>query len=335
MATRVPPLLSWEDRGHETFTTSFPAGNRLDPMRTILKRAVEKTLARSGLRRLKWTVHRESAAILAYHNVVPDEDPALGDTSLHLPVRDFRAQLDLLNRYFEVIPLEHLFGPTSSPSRPRAAITFDDAYRGAIRLGIPELRSRGFPATIFVSPGLLGTPGFWWDRLSTERDRGLPGGVRRFALEELGGHQERILGWATANRLDMVDMPDLYRGVEESEILGLAGERGVSFGSHTWTHVNLASVTSEQAMEELTQPLAWLNRLGGNPDVVSYPYGSWDPRVGEQARDAQYRFGLLVEGGLATPSSISEHPYSVPRINIPRGLSADGFLLRASGLWPR
>ncbi|MGH7691002.1 MAG: hypothetical protein ACREN3_15465, partial [Gemmatimonadaceae bacterium] len=51
---------------------------------------------------------RQRAVIFAYHNVVPDRWTGAGDRSLHLPIADFRAQLDILQATHDIVPLRQL-----------------------------------------------------------------------------------------------------------------------------------------------------------------------------------------------------------------------------------
>src|SRR5690606_28448975 len=119
---------------------------------------------------------------------------AVGDVSLHLPQRAFARQLDQLRRTHEVVTLDEAMMPTSPPRRPRAVITFDDAYRGAVRAGVDELVRRSMPATLFVSPAFIDGGSFWWDVLADES--GLAEEVRTNALETLQGKDEAIRRWA-------------------------------------------------------------------------------------------------------------------------------------------
>jgi putative NADH-flavin reductase len=123
-------------------------------MRTALKATAEILLMGCGLARLSTLRKRTGALVLAYHNIVPDgHASSIGERSLHLPQRTFAAHLDILARYCEVVPLDAILDETPSETRdrPRVAITFDDAYRGAATAGVDELSMRGMPATIFVT----------------------------------------------------------------------------------------------------------------------------------------------------------------------------------------
>ncbi len=71
--------------------------------------------------------------------------------------------LDDLAELADVVALEEMLNPPAvsgerpAPSRrPRVAVTFDDAYRGAVTIAQDELTRHGFPSTLFVAPGLLG-----------------------------------------------------------------------------------------------------------------------------------------------------------------------------------
>jgi hypothetical protein len=128
-----------------------------------VKAAVETVLVRGGAAKLARHFHRDRTLVLAYHNIVPHGDPVAGDCSLHLPQRQFAAQLDLLVELCDVIPLDSALERNGRGKRPRVAITFDDAYRGTVTAGVSELVSRGLPATIFVVPAFVGGGAFWWD----------------------------------------------------------------------------------------------------------------------------------------------------------------------------
>src|SRR5678816_2862632 len=102
-------------------------------MRKALRGAVEFAMVASGLPVLGRRRRRGDTLVLAYHNVVPDGAEAFGDRSLHLPLSRLRQQLAALEATHEVVSLDELETPART-ERPRAAITFDDAYAGALHL---------------------------------------------------------------------------------------------------------------------------------------------------------------------------------------------------------
>jgi len=277
---------------------------------------------------------RPTAAVLAYHNIVPDGESAVGDLSLHLGQRAFADQLDFLLERCEVVALEDLAsgsGPLQGPMR--LALTFDDAYDGTMTAGVEELRSRNLPATVFVPPGLLGSDGFWWDRLSPGRDDPLSSSLRSYALESLAGQQDRILEWAGTRGLGIGNLPSHARPASEETLLEGAAYPRITLGSHTWSHPNLAKLDSEALHSELDLSKTWLrSRAPRYIDWLAYPYGL---RTDEVVAEVASRFdgALLIDGGLVeVRGRWRAPPHSLPRINVPRGLTLEGLAIRLAGL---
>jgi peptidoglycan/xylan/chitin deacetylase (PgdA/CDA1 family) len=270
--------------------------------------------------------------ILAYHNIRPDDALPAGDRPLHLSITSFRDQLDRLRDSHDIVPLEQVLEP-SRGRRPRAAITFDDAYQGAITLGVPELIARGLPATVFVTPAFLGGCSFWWDSLAGAS--GLADDVRGRALEELRGEDASIRSWATASGLPLTEPPPDCRGAAEDDLRRAAVSPGITLGSHTWSHPNLARLDEARLTEELERPLAWLReRFERVIPWLSYPYGRWSPAVAAAAERVGYRAALRVEGGWLKGGR-RRSAYDIPRYNVPSEISGDGFSLRLVGLFCR
>jgi peptidoglycan/xylan/chitin deacetylase (PgdA/CDA1 family) len=287
--------------------------------------------------------HRRGICILAYHNIVPDALTAAGDVSLHLRARDFRQQLDEIARRYDVVPLAGVLASvlagepdTASPrGRPRVAITFDDAYLGAVTLGVEELARRGFPATIFVPPGLLGRRAMWWDAFLPQHltvDAASLPDVRGKALAECAGDDARVRELATRSGWEARSLPDVALTATDDELAAACRRHdGLSLGSHSWSHPNLTRLGPSDLVEEMRLPLEWLNRRQDRTiPWLAYPYGLANAQAAEAARAAGYEAAVLVSGGWATPPIRDR--FAIPRVNIPAGLSADGFALRVAGV---
>jgi peptidoglycan/xylan/chitin deacetylase (PgdA/CDA1 family) len=267
--------------------------------------------------------------VLAYHNIVPTGTERYGgDASLHLEQKKFTEQLESIQQSYRVVPLASILDPAKAGERPRVAITFDDAYAGALTVGVSELVNRGLPATIFVAPGLIGQQA-WWDVLAAQGL--LSAEARRLALEELAGDKERVISWAFRSK--HLHTVSTYRIGSEDEIRSAANCPGISLGSHTWSHRNLSVLNSTEIESELTRSLSWLNeRWGFREWPLSYPYGMLSPPVVKAAADVGYKFAFRVDGGrLRATADLS--PFALPRLNVPAGISIDGFRLRLVGLF--
>lgn len=301
-------------------------------LRSVLKGAVESLLLRTGVGAIARARLHSHGLVLAYHNVVPDGEALQGDRSLHLPRARFSAQLDELQRSCDVVPLTSLFNePSRSAGRPRVAITFDDAYRGAVEIGVAELARRGLPATIFVAPAFVGGRSFWWDALAGPGEEGIDERFRACALELDGGLDPVIRSRALrAGLIERVPAPYALAATE-AELKGATRVAGITLGSHTWSHPNLTRLDAAELRQELVLPLEWLReRFDGVIEWLSYPYGLSSPAVERAAAEVGYEGALRVAGGWI-PTRDPDR-YSLPRLNVPAGLSHDGFCLRLSGL---
>lgn len=299
-------------------------------MRRRLKHLVERGLVWSGAPRAALVAHRSRTLILAYHAIVPTGESPAGDASLHLPQAKFAAQLDALARTHDVVPLAAaLAPPPARATRPRVAVTFDDAYQGAVRAGVHELVRRGMPATIFVPPGLLGGQRFWWDVLAPADGGELDPGLRHRALTEWRGEAATILA-ALGEGSRSSPGPAYARSATEDELDRAAALPGIALGSHSWSHPNLAVLDATRLDDELRRPLAWLReRYERVVPVLTYPYGLQSDAVQRAAASAGYDAALCIDGGWVGEP---RRRFAVPRMDVPAAVSHAGFQLRVSGV---
>jgi peptidoglycan/xylan/chitin deacetylase (PgdA/CDA1 family) len=297
-----------------------------------VRTAAERLAAAGPLVRVARARMGTDAMVLAYHNVVPRGERAAGDLALHLPQEVFAAHLDRLTRTHQVVPLDRvLLPPPPGSRRPRAAITFDDGYRGALTAGVAELAARGLPATIFVVPSLVAGNGFWWDALAPAPAGALPPDFREQALYAARGRDGAVRALARRRGLADRPLPPHARPASLAELRKAAGIPGITFGSHTWSHPNLARLEGKALRRELRAPLEWLREHlpGAWTPWLSYPYGLFSSGVMGEARAAGYAGAVRVVGGWIRGAV---DPMAVPRVPMPAGLTPHGFTLRAAGL---
>jgi peptidoglycan/xylan/chitin deacetylase (PgdA/CDA1 family) len=272
--------------------------------------------------------------VLAYHGIRPSGEAPAGEHVLHIEQARFNEQLDVLSELARVVPFADILGPGSpEDDRPVVAITWDDAYNGAMTLGLDALAARGMPATVFVSPGRLGGQAFWWDRLAMKHTGTVPAALREEALLELGGDEKRI-----ARKFDglapVVSLPEWARSADEGLLARFASRPGVTLASHSWSHPNLEAVDSKQLNEELLFSLRWLEqRFPNSRPWLALPYGLGAAAVRQPALSLGYEAVLMIRGGWLPSGPLD--PMSIPRLNVPAGLSTDGFVLRLRGMFCR
>ena len=300
--------------------------------RSRVRRGLEWGLTSLRIDRLARRRLSGRVLVVAYHNIVPRGERAAGERALHLDQEMFGAQLDLLQASHEVIPISRVGDLNHEQNRPRAVITWDDAYRGAVTAGVAEVTKRGLAATIFACPGRLGGAAFWWDRWAAAAEGVLPAALRRRALEEWQGDEAVIS--REGGDMEVPSLPAHAHPATLDELRAAVDRPGITIGSHSWSHPNLTRVAGDRLEHELADSLAWLRERfpGQHVPWLSYPYGLNSPSVQAHAAAVGYQGALVISGGWV-PHQVDR--YSLPRLNVSAGLSLQGFALRLAGLFCR
>ena len=100
--------------------------------------------------------HQNQAVILQYHHVSTQTPPITS-----LSPEAFYTHMDYLDENgFSVLPLQDVIASLRNgdllPDKT-AVITFDDGYTSVFEAAYPALKARGWPFTIFVTTGLVGS----------------------------------------------------------------------------------------------------------------------------------------------------------------------------------
>jgi peptidoglycan/xylan/chitin deacetylase (PgdA/CDA1 family) len=303
-------------------------------IRARLKSVIESILATNGPTQVGRKRVRDRVLILAYHNVLPEGVEQRGERSIHLSLTDFCSQLDELAQHCAVVPLEEVAVDAQGPAdgRPRVAITFDDAYRGAVTVAVPALAERQLPATIFVPGGLIGGGAFWWDRVADGTGGQLDWSLRHQCLEVNHGSADRIEAWASDHGIDLATLPHDYFPATEAELGHAVTQGHISLGAHTWRHPNLTAINPASVQAELSRSLKWLQDRFPEQTVpwLAYPYGLENAGVRAAAMEAGYHGALCISGGWFVPRRSDR--FALPRLNVSSGLSLKGFEIRVAGL---
>jgi len=90
---------------------------------------------------------------------------------------------------------------------------------------------------------------------------------------------------------------------------------GISLGSHTATHANLARLTNEELVIQLDHSHDFLAHMGETFFSLSYPWGQWSSRVVNAVRGAGYECALAVGQHTRLTAGNS---YVLPRVTMRR-----------------
>lgn len=249
------------------------------------------------------TFHRRPAAalgILMYHGVV--EAPLAVPDWCFLAAETFRRQLAELRRHADVVPLaEARDRLLANPSRPLAAITFDDGFLDNATVALPHLVAETAPATVFLATGPIDHGDtIWYCRLNEaiartsetvlrweDRRYSLAGSLARGeASAQLQARLKCSSGAAFRARFtdllrclgadpdDPLGADSPFRLLDRRGIASLLGSGLVDLGAHTVSHAILAPLPSAEQRREIAGSLAAVSRLLGRPTrLFAYPNG--------------------------------------------------------------
>ncbi len=97
----------------------------------------------------------------------------------------------------------------------------------------------------------------------------------------------------------------------------------VELDSHTLSHPYLAQLSREQVEKELVESKRFLkDNLNVESTVICYPSGSQNLTVQQIAKE-NYKYGLLMDGGVFNYNSEKSNMYAIERIYCRRSMSLD------------
>lgn len=297
---------------------SGPFGVLEEVVRPTAKRAAEFLAARAPA-----LLPKRGRLILAYHGVRPDPGTRRGESTLHIDADVLHRQLFIASTHADVVPLTELL--TAKDSKDRlVAITFDDAYLSCVRYGLPLCQALGIHSCVFVAPALLGLVPKW-DRRAE---------VGPWSVAE----REKFLWQGEASTSPVAypatsDSDDDVRIATAAELRRSLVEAPLaSLGNHTQHHLNLATLSRDAVVEEISTAHLWLQDFAADRyvPIVAYPFGLPPDVLDFEGIPHPQRFGLLARGGWLVPNGVSNR-FAVPRWNVTADVTVDGFQARLRG----
>jgi len=234
-------------------------------------------------------------SVLAYHRVLPAQDPLLPGEPF---AADFEHRMRWVKANFNVLPLGEAVRALREDRLPGRAlsITFDDGYADNHELALPILRRLGLPATFFVATGFLDGGCMFNDVVieAVRRAGGADLGLGDLGLgrHPLGSDEQRAraidrilacLKYFEPERRRRVALEIAQRSgsavptalMMTSEQVRALHAAGMEIGAHTVTHPILAEIPLGHARHEMDASRARLERITGAPvRLFAYPNGS-------------------------------------------------------------
>lgn len=295
----------------------------------------------------------DPVTILCYHTLGPDADPMDAWTVLRL--RDFRAQIDMLRRDYDIVSLDQaLDGPGN---RPQVVLTFDDGDPGLYLHLLPIVRAEALPVTIYVATGQIAddTP-YWFDRLMNA----LQGdGPRRIDLTRDGlgawtiGPERGAARWQVISDLleCLKTLPPCQREALIDPILAqatpisppaqpvgpmrlshlreIATEPLITLGAHSHCHNLLDQIPLDQAADSIAQSRKLLKDWTGREiRHFAYPNGNHNAALQAELARQGFRSATVLDNALAARRA---NPMALSRIGVGRYDSLARLRLRMVG----
>lgn len=316
--------------------------------RYLMIRLMLEAISGLGLDRVLARKTRGAGAILTFHHVRPDESSILPENAgLSITPHFLDCVLSLLKKLdYDVIPLgnvrQRLENPV--PSRPFAALTFDDGYRDNRDFALPVLRAHGAPFTSFICSGFAERrAALWWldleeavlrlDAIRLE----LPGGVfsakagskaekiatLRALYWQLRQHDETTLRAAVTMLAHQAGLDPMARVaslcMDWAELRAFAADPLVSIGAHTLTHPRLAKLDMDAARVEIMGSRERIQEeLGIDTRQFAYPVGdpsSAGPRDFALAAELGFEAAVTTVPGVLRRESAGAMT-ALPRISV-------------------
>lgn len=233
--------------------------------------------------------------VLLYHRIHPE---------FGVKPEVFEKQIKFLRRYFQILKIEELKGSVRFPS---VLITFDDGFSDVFFYAYPVLRKYNVPAVLFVSPQRV---------LDSEevRSNSMVSEVSTFEAFKrsfLDGDNSAFLSWGELRAMsDLVDVHS--HALSHRAAVG----RGKPFKSRSDWRVYSLSEEERKKVKEGTELTSILvadykeaekelrkskriveEKLNKEVDAIAWPWGIYDEKVVDVAKNVGYRFCFTTERG--------------------------------------
>ena len=319
-----------------------------------LKRAGVAALAAPPMynRLRRRALRHGSLTVLCYHTLRADAEEL--DAWIALRVRDFRDQIAMLRKSYDIVSLDDALSADDTGGRPQAVLTFDDGEWGLHEYLLPLVEELDIPVTIYVATSQIetGRP-FWFDRVmnALQGPTGLTVTVADDRFEIAPG--QGVARWLdirdVLEALKRCDPKDRDRLADEvvaqgqapqgvtplqpmslDQLRKVAQDPRVTIGAHTHGHELLDQLPLADALLSVAKSRDLLAEWTGR-DIrhFAYPNGNYTADLMTGIADLGLGSATILNDGLAPPSA---DVFALPRIGVGRYDALDRLKLRMVGV---
>lgn len=251
----------------------------------FIKQLVRFVIALIG--RHRWPINSPQLVILAYHRILPENDPRykFEQPTMVVTPETLDKNLKWVTKHFKIISLSSWLSMCTSKTPPKGkycAITFDDGWLDNLEYALPVLQKYSAPATIFCVSKMLGNKtNFWPGRVTklvfeASKVSSLDSYIKAKPFEWLrNACENEDVNWSRPTKndfniiveclkiykdLDIHSFIDItkqqldYEYIEERQVLNIGELQSmhssnlIEFGSHTNNHIRFENDTSEEIL---------------------------------------------------------------------------------------
>jgi peptidoglycan/xylan/chitin deacetylase (PgdA/CDA1 family) len=266
-----------------------------------LGRAVGTAIGPSAERRSRrlGSYLQAGLTVFVFHEVTDQPSAFQRRASIYTRPALLESQIRWIGQRFEVIAPARLpqLGPEGPMPSNAALITFDDAWAGVFRIGLPILASLRVPALCFINSGTVeGAPDLGAVRLF-ERLHPPPGGRLLDRPHDLSTGQSALAAIAERYGADAQFAAFQGSAATAEDLAGAAASGTVCFGLHLRHHWDLALIDDELLEASLDQNRRALDPYGNLLPAFAPPYGRSTAPLLPVARRAGMRAVFVADGG--------------------------------------
>lgn len=280
--------------------------------------------------------------IFGYHRVLPEVevDANMPQDSMWVSPSSFEKQILWMQRIGTVTSIEAIVNGRVNAAKPAFAITFDDGWLDNYEYAFPILKKYNLPAMIFLSTNAIETNEmFWPDEFFYKTNRLVRFSQAEKIVEYIKSLEEtaQTKKYSDIDKLldDFIERLKLLNAADREKILfdyyhhiqvdptPVKGQvlnwdhikemqaHGITFGSHTHTHLITWNVDQKKILEELTISKEIIEtRTGKGCKWFCYPNARFNDNDHELLRQAGYDYGVTLHCARLKPD---DSPYYLPR----------------------
>jgi len=236
-----------------------------------------------------------------YHIVTDNPPPHVKELYSAVSVKQFINDIDFLLKHYTAVTvaeLQKVLLGEMQLNKPALFISFDDGFSEVKTTVAPILKSKGVPATFFVTPSFIANNDMLYRcKLSIIMDS-----VRKFhgripipiylknawGQKPLSQNQFRKLLFnldyndteiisvlAKSFNINFSDYLQKHKPYLNLEELKELAKTGFTIGAHSMNHPNFAKISSEMQKQEIESSVKWVQKnIPNQPNLFAFPFSS-------------------------------------------------------------